>query len=565
MVTTVTLTTTDDTIPNSAEKVLYVSQYGSNSNPGTSPGLAFLTVTAAFSALGSAPGVINIGTGTYPFSATLGRNSGQRIVGAGTTATILSYTGTGTAIGHYSPGSGTRIYNAGLAGFLLTTSTGTIGVDLDSTSTSACHEVGVTGFSSKAWRLTSATSGGCVYNRFYGCLGSAPIGWSVEGVGSNSNNWYGCRANACSTVGLDITDSNQNVWNGGTIEGCATAFRVTAFAPSVSDGNTIRDTRLEGNATNWNVTGINIRDTVIADVLEVTATGTGIDSGTRSQINTSRSGSKRISTVGAVASWLFSRVGTNAVDVPVLHVQDTGNGGGNFDSPTVQVSTARATSSFIRGVRNGLTYFNVDAAGNLALPQGGSITIAGAQVGASPLGAWRPGDNGLMGASDHIHRVTVTSPALTSGVAALVKIKMDNTGALNTIVAFVQTASSTLTAGQCFAAVYTSAGVLLGVTADQSVAWATFGNKQMALTAPSVSVNAGDEVFVLLLSNGTSNPAFRGIPTPGSGMANYGQTAGGTPGLAYATYGAGLTAAPGSLVMASAVGTVTLFPWVGVK
>lgn len=69
----------------------------------------------------------------------------------------------------------------------------------------------------------------------------------------------------------------------------------------------------------------------------------------------------------------------------------------------------------------------------------------------------------------------------------------------------VNLAPTALTAGQNFAALYTTAGVLLGVTADQSTAWATTGPKTMALAGGAVAVSAGF-YDIAFWSNGTTPP-----------------------------------------------------------
>jgi hypothetical protein len=58
---------------------------------------------------------------------------------------------------------------------------------------------------------------------------------------------------------------------------------------------------------------------------------------------------------------------------------------------------------------------------------------------------------------------------------------------------FLDTAGSALTSGQqCFAALYSSSGTLLSVTADQSTAWVSTGLRTMALaTAAGAGNRAG--------------------------------------------------------------------------
>lgn len=114
--------------------------------------------------------------------------------------------------------------------------------------------------------------------------------------------------------------------------------------------------------------------------------------------------------------------------------------------------------------------------------------------------------------------------------------------------AIVTTPGSGLTAGQNFAGLYNSAGTRIGVTADQSVAWTTTGEKNMALTAP-VLVTAG-AYYVALLANGTTPPAFLRMAQSASvqDIVNHGLTA---ATARWATGPTAQTSLPASITMAS--------------
>lgn len=88
---------------------------------------------------------------------------------------------------------------------------------------------------------------------------------------------------------------------------------------------------------------------------------------------------------------------------------------------------------------------------------------------------------------------------------------------VSNIVMQVMTAGATLTSGQCFAGLYSSAGNLLATTASQSTAWASTGFKTMALTGAPVSVSAG-VVWVGLFSNGTTLPKFLAAVSTAGGI-----------------------------------------------
>jgi len=74
-------------------------------------------------------------------------------------------------------------------------------------------------------------------------------------------------------------------------------------------------------------------------------------------------------------------------------------------------------------------------------------------------------------------------------------------------------AGATLTAGSCKAALYNSAGTLVGTTVDQATAWASSGLKVMALSAAVVCpVGYYD---LALWFNGTTSPTlYRSMAVP---------------------------------------------------
>lgn len=71
----------------------------------------------------------------------------------------------------------------------------------------------------------------------------------------------------------------------------------------------------------------------------------------------------------------------------------------------------------------------------------------------------------------------------------------------------VITAGASLTANQNFAGLYSSAGALLGSSADQSTGWTNVGTRTMALTGGPFTVAAGF-FYVALYSNGTTRPSM---------------------------------------------------------
>lgn len=107
--------------------------------------------------------------------------------------------------------------------------------------------------------------------------------------------------------------------------------------------------------------------------------------------------------------------------------------------------------------------------------------------------------------------------ALTAGTVHMSRVDLPAPATISTITTAVVTAGGTLTAGQNFAGLYDSTGARVGVTADQTTAWGTIGEKNMALTAPYAA--AAGTYYVAYLSNGTTPIApLRG--TSGAAISN---------------------------------------------
>lgn len=141
--------------------------------------------------------------------------------------------------------------------------------------------------------------------------------------------------------------------------------------------------------------------------------------------------------------------------------------------------------------------------------------------------------------------------SLVSGTVHMQRIDLPYPGTITNLhQAVVTTVGSGLTAGQNFAGLYNSAGTRIGVTADQSVAWTTAGEKNMALTAP-VAVAAGT-YYVALLSNGATPPAFLRMAQTASvaDLVNHGMS---TATARWTTGPTAQTTLPASITMASRV------------
>lgn len=147
--------------------------------------------------------------------------------------------------------------------------------------------------------------------------------------------------------------------------------------------------------------------------------------------------------------------------------------------------------------------------------------------------------------------------ALTSGTVHMSRVDLPAPATISTITTTVVTAGGTLTAGQNFAGLYDASGTRVGVTADQSAAWTSIGEKNMALTVPYAA--AIGTYYVAYLSNGTTPIApLRGTSGAAvTNLINHGMT------MATARWATGPTAQttlPASITMSSRVlGTVAYF------
>lgn len=137
-----------------------------------------------------------------------------------------------------------------------------------------------------------------------------------------------------------------------------------------------------------------------------------------------------------------------------------------------------------------------------------------------------PSDQGLIAWTMDPSTTSANGTQLSAGYIYLLQVVLRQSATINKINAVVGIAGSGLTSGQCLAGLYTTSGTRVAVTADQSTAWTTAGDKQMALTS-SYSAPAG-KYYVALLVNGTTSPYFACGSTFGSSFTpgNAGLSAG---------------------------------------
>lgn len=146
----------------------------------------------------------------------------------------------------------------------------------------------------------------------------------------------------------------------------------------------------------------------------------------------------------------------------------------------------------------------------------------------------------------------------TAGLAYSVRIRVLRSTITNINMHFT-TAGATLTAGQCFAAVYSDTGTLLGTTVDQATNWASSGYKTCALSSPITGLTPYTWVRVVWWFNGTTGPTLSRAINSNTAITNAGMTSN----FRSATANTALTTtAPGTL------GTLTGFLtgwWIGLS
>lgn len=166
---------------------------------------------------------------------------------------------------------------------------------------------------------------------------------------------------------------------------------------------------------------------------------------------------------------------------------------------------------------------------------------------AAPGNTWAPPDQGLTAWSMDPAACTGSGTALSAGFIYLVELVLRQPATISRVHAVLGAAGAGLTAGQCLAGLYDTAGNRVAVTADQAAVWNSAGNKSMLLTAPYAA--AAGRYYVALLFNGTTSPSFACGSTHGATF---------TPGNANLAAGAyrfcrsagGQTALPASVALA---------------
>lgn len=148
-----------------------------------------------------------------------------------------------------------------------------------------------------------------------------------------------------------------------------------------------------------------------------------------------------------------------------------------------------------------------------------------------------PSDRGWKAWTQPPYVLSASTALPTAGLLTLRRIRRVPATSITNIVTFLGTAGSSLTAGQCFAALFTAAGVLVGQSADQAASWASAGLKTMALAGGPYPLAAGD-YYVGVWFNGTTGPAIVRHTGVSNNLSSAGQSA---PNLETCSADAGVT------------------------
>lgn len=164
-----------------------------------------------------------------------------------------------------------------------------------------------------------------------------------------------------------------------------------------------------------------------------------------------------------------------------------------------------------------------------------------------------PDQNLLAWSYDPVLQTGNTIPP--AGVLTLIKVPVYRACAVTRILLEVETAGSGLTSGENWAGLYTASGALIGKTADQSSAWESSGLSTAVLAGGPYYLSQG-WVYVVILANGTTRPAFGRATVQGSGAVNAGLT---VSTARYAVNSSALTTLPASITMSGNAFSATTF------
>lgn len=142
----------------------------------------------------------------------------------------------------------------------------------------------------------------------------------------------------------------------------------------------------------------------------------------------------------------------------------------------------------------------------------GGLLANGALLG----NAFSPLDAGLIAWNADSSAIANTAAVTAAGTLHVMRIKLHAPATVTNVHVVCSTAGVGLTSGQNFAALFSGStgATRVGVTADQTTAWGTTGEKIMALASGPFSVSAGDLWVALYANAATTLPQFRTLGAP---------------------------------------------------
>jgi len=170
-----------------------------------------------------------------------------------------------------------------------------------------------------------------------------------------------------------------------------------------------------------------------------------------------------------------------------------------------------------------------------------------------------PADRGYLAETMPGFAIGSSSTPSVAGRIEFARLKIPMGVPVTSIVMHVVTGGSSLTSGQCFAVLFDAAGNKLGVTADQSTAWASSGTKTMALASGPFQTPA-PFAFVGFWYNGTTSPAWARGGSISTAPAN-GDTV--SPYLWFGVADTGLTTTAPTRMAGQTAGSATW--WIALK
>lgn len=407
-------------------------------------------IQAAINALPAGGGTVRLPAGTYKLTSALTGVTGLTLQGDGSSATTLSQTST-SANGL----SGTDLSNITLRGLKIAGpgSGSGIGVSLGISSNGSIpylrfDDVRVNSFGSHGISLAHPIS-----SAFTQVVTNANGGDGFHITGGTSCAFEGCYANHNTAYGYNL---NQLFYS--TLAGCA----------------------CDQNANGY----------FLNTCQSVTLAGCGAESTTTDSFILS--GGKANSLVSCYA-----------------------NGNAHYAVHVTGSETAASVIGFYEKLPGAATNSIITDAGTNATVRSYTVTtpvsLASTPTPAVDLG-WQPGDQGLLAWNYDIGgAASGGSTALTTaGTVYVMAVPVRSQISVTNILAVLTVNGATLTAGQCFAALYAGAGgTLIGQTADQASAWGAGAVKvvTMALSGGPFLVQPGI-VYVAMWFNGTTGPTF---------------------------------------------------------